>query len=201
MLEAERRGEINLTDEERRQYTKDRLAYETVNREMENDLSAQRNSEKYSTAKTEVENRLYQNQLDYMKKSGAVREAVQLNKPEEEIKQLQEIADEALRTQQNTSGELMVFDSINITNPEVLEAMGNAGEKAVDGLIAEHLPGADKIYDLKGQALEDALKPQNLFAEKSPFRMAGGPEQVPEVEINKEKVEEKEQPESGLNIG
>ena len=199
MLEAERRGEITLTDEERRQYTKDRLAYETINRDMENDLSAQKSSEKYATAFTAASSRTEQLNNKWVKDVKAVSTAERDNKPKEEVQRLQEIANRTKAELGRATGDVMLFDAMNVDNPEALEALGAHGEKAIDGLIAKHLPGADKIYELKGQALEDALKPDNLFAEKSPYRQAAAPEKAPEPEIKTEKVEEKKQPEPGLN--
>ncbi len=115
----------------------------------------------------EAAGKRYQGQINYKTAQNALFKAQQENKSAEEIKQLQETTDLAKKECDVAGGEVLLFDSLNLKNPE---------------------------------ALEDALNPKNLFAEKSPFRTAAQPEQAPAAAVNQEKIEEKKQPEAALNV-
>ena len=60
----------------------------------------------------------------------------------------------------------------------------------MDRLTKKYLPGKDKLQNLQGKDLQDALKPDKLFGEKSPYRKAPVTEARREQTINKAPVTE-----------
>ncbi len=86
--------------------------------------------------------------------------------------------------------ETSIFRAKQIGVPKAFERVGERGLKEADRLTKKYLPGKDKLQNLQGKDLQDALKPDNLFGEKSPYRKAPVTEARREQTINKAPVTE-----------
>ena len=81
----------------------------------------------------------------------------------------------------------------NIRAPQAIVLMG-ANDKTVGAMVNDRLPNRDKLYELSGEELVNALEPKNLLGPKSPYTQKPKPEkQAPEKAVEKtaEQVKDK----------
>ena len=198
MLRAERMGVTTLTDEERKGYIRDRLAFETVNRVAESYYNRVRNSKKYKEGETQLGQQLYEAGVNLEK----VAKRLQTTKYADNEDLLANKKDpeyiEAEHKKDLIQNELCLYEQKNLGVPDVDGMLGSMGQKYLDAEIANQLPNYEKLYSLKGEELEKALESKTLFAKDSPYAREKEPEKNgPEKEEPKKEELEKEGPQQG----
>ena len=167
MLHAESLGLCKLTPEEKRGYIDDRLAFETVQENTADDISFQTNSEAYQTKSAELG----------MK---AMMSAAPKFNP----------TNEQLAASNRANAAFARFEDDTVHAPEAVVMMGANG-KTVGTMVESRLPNRDKLYELSGEELENALDAKNLLAKDSPYAQKPEPEkQAPEKQKTAEKTVE-----------
>lgn len=194
-LRAADSGEIQLSDQERRECINTRLAFEVLNQEIAGELAEQDRSEKAAELSAElaqesmVHHTEYRSRLQEIQKlsdGGSIDEAERLRRVAEAKGNLEE------KLEQSVS--LSVPKRVAaLGQPEIFRILGTEdADKTIESMVDYHLPGRDKLYDLKGPELENALDSKNLFADKSPYRVPEAPEKGPEPAPRMEKQPEKQ---------
>ena len=199
-LRAADAGEIPLSDQERRECINARLAFEVLNQEIAGELAEQERTEtaakldKEMAEEAAAHNEEYRHKLQEIRKQsdeGAIDDKERLRRTKE--------AKESLDDKLEQTVSLAVPKRVAaLGQPEIFRILGTENaEKTLQSMVDRHLPGKEKLYDLKGPALENALDSRNLFADKSPYRVPEapdkGPAPVPQVEKQPEKQPEKQQ--------
>ena len=170
MLHAESVGAAQLTDRERQGYIKDRLAFETVQYTSRLNIAAQTKSQEYTDGEKQAEKSL-QDALDLETQVGKQRDAaIMANKDPAEIQRLKDEFQTVFNERMRRFQGLDMYKATHIQAPKTVGVLGENGDNAVKDLMATHLSGAEKLSQLKGKKLEEALKGETLFAEDSPYR-------------------------------
>lgn len=194
-LRAADSGEIQLSDQERRECINTRLAFEVLNQEIAGELAEQDRSEKAAELSAElaqesmIHHTEYRSQLQEIQKlsdGGSIDETERLRRVAEAKGNLEE------KLEQSVS--LSVPKRVAaLGQPEIFRILGTEdADKTIESMVDYHLPGRDKLYELKGPELENALDSKNLFADKSPYRVPKAPEKGPEPAPRMEKQPEKQ---------
>ena len=161
MLKAESLGICKLSKEQRKEYIDDRLAFETVRENTANDIYLQEHGE------------IYQAGMD------------QLNKKFVEATMSGDIAQ---KNHAEAATQMYTEDTIHA--PQAVVMMGK-NDKTVGAMVESRLPNRDKLYELSGEELVNALEPKNLLAENSPYTQKPEPtKQEPEKQKTVEKTVE-----------
>ena len=161
MLHAESLGLCKLTPEERKGYIDDRLAFETVQENTANDIYTQEHDKKYLAEEEQL--------------SVKVKEAVMSG----DFVQVKHAEVDAQRHKED-----------HIRAPEAYVMMGK-NEKTLNAMVESRLPNRDKLYELSGEELENALDAKNLLAKDSPYTQNQEQEKkAPEMQKTAEKTVE-----------
>lgn len=179
ILHAEAMGVCNLDPAERQKYIDDRLAFEVVREDTQNDVNAQYKTKEFIAKQKEVTER-YSNAPPLPSKGAN----------EKQIRENNRIAAEFTR-----------FEDDTIRAPEAVILMGS-GELTPTMMVNNRLPGKNKLYSLSGEQLENALEEKTLLSEKSPYVQ----EQAENKTLTREKVinqthKEKDASQKGKVIG
>ena len=76
---------------------------------------------------------------------------------------------------------IAAYENTHMGTPDVFEMAGAFDlEKGLDKLVQLQLSGQDKLLDLRGEALLNALKPESLFAKDSPYAEPVGKREQPQ---------------------
>ena len=170
MLTAESLGLCKLSTEQRKGYIDDRLAFETVKENTANDIYMQERDETYLAEREQFSKKFVEAMM-----SGDV---TQKNRME-------------------AAAQMHTEDHIHA--PQAIVLMG--GGKLTPKMVVEsRVPNKDKLYELSGTELVNALEPKNLLAENSPYTQKQEPEkQTPEAQKTAEKTHA--QPNKDQSIG
>ena len=156
MLKAESLGLCTLTAEQRKGYIDDRLAFETLKEDTANDIYAQQHSQAYQAEEAEQNGKVAAATM-----SG---DPVQMNK---------------------ASAAYQRFVEDYTHAPETVVLMGS-GKLTPDKLVEARIPSKDKLYELSGAELENALEAKNLLSEKSPYtRQPEQQKEAPQKSVEK----------------
>ena len=170
MLKAESLGICKLSQEQRKEYIDDRLAFETVNENTGEDIYLQEHDKTYQDGVAE-----------------------RLLKHAEAMKS----GDTALKNRLEAAGQMYSEDHIRA--PKAFVMMG-ASDKTVGAMVDRRFPNRAKLYELSGEKLLNALDPEKLLAEESPYAQKQGPAKAaPEKQKTAEKTHT--QPNKGQSIG
>ena len=166
MLHAESVGAAQLTDQERQGYIKDRLAFETIQYSSQLSLTEQTTDPKYVEGFEPV----HQAYTQAVEEENRVAAKMSTNKNPAETEKLSKQYDEAYKERERCFRQEDFYKATHIQAPKTLGMLGKHGDKIVETLMQGFLPGTEKLNQLKGEALEEALEGNRLFAANSPYR-------------------------------
>ena len=161
---------VKLNEQERKDCIQSRLRFEVVNEKIRKQIQKKERSEEFKQGQQALDEKM----------GNVAKESA--------------MAGDNQKTMNNkiacVMAEMSVFRAKQIGVPKAFERVGERGLKEADRLTKKYLPGKDKLQNLQGKDLQDALKPAKLFGEKSPYREAPVTEARREQTINKAPVTE-----------
>ena len=144
---------MKLSGQERNECIQSRLRYEAVNKNIEDHIAQTEKKPEYEREINKINEKIVRVQMSPLKATDTL-----------------ERQRETERKIAPMTVELSVFQNTQIGVPEVFSMAGAHGEKVIDSLTETYLPSKDKLQNLQGKDLQDALDPKKLFADKSPYR-------------------------------
>ena len=198
MLHADTLGVVTLTDQQRQEYTRDRVNFETVAFASQNDIDTAHADKTYEKEKDELSFKYFEASAKEKACGNGYYNA--RNNGENTQQQYQEYL-QAHNKSLIAFQKMNIYDTLHIGPPETVKMVGAYGDKALDGLVDAHLPGAEKLASLKGEELEAALTGKKLFAKDSPYTQKPEPEkQAPEKQKTVEKAHAEPTKDQGVGL-
>ena len=200
-LKAAEKGEIDLTDEEKKACIDARLKYETLRQAIGLEVHKKENSEEYK----QEGRRFEQSQAPLQAEKVAHQKKKDMpNLTEQECRELGAEGAELERKGDGINNEHAVRAKKIVGIPEMYRKIGIAEAKgktdeALDKLVRENLPGCEALESLSLKDLNKALSPNVLFDKNSPYTKPpqaaeNMPQKQPEKTVKTEKDYQKEQP-------
>ena len=190
--EAEKEPE-KLSPEEKKACLEARLQYETVNMKLNLETQKWEKSEAHQKAEDEGMARL----MPHFVKESEINAEYRNNKisQEEFLRRREELRPK----KESATAYMQTKLTLSKGVPDVYEAIGKAEKKGNSGealnyLVEQNLPGHAALNDLSVKELNEAMKPEKLFAKDSPYMVA--PEK-PAEKNQPEKQAEKQQEMNG----
>ena len=201
LAEAEQ-GKRELTKEEKQACVEARLQYETLNTGLRLEVDKAESSPEYAEAVVDGMGPTTEAQKDRKKLNDEYFSDHKISQEEYEKRSA-----EVRKKEESATVYLATKMQLALGIPSKYRAIGqaeagNRSAEALNKLVESNLPGHAALDSLSIAELNEALKPENLFAKDSPYMVApekpaqaAEPKKQKEAEKEKEKEEEKEGPE------
>ena len=171
-----------LSEEERTDCIKSRLAFESVEKNLQDKTRELEKSDGFKKSEKAFEDNL-------------AKEIKKPNPPQEKneseaayIKRMQDLSNIRIN---DASLEHDVYRNTAMGLPEIYEMAGKYGEKTIQMLSEKYLPGQDKIMKLKGKELQETLSSEKMFDKGSPYSTPKQTEQVKQKTVERTRVQDK----------
>ena len=171
-----------LSDQERADCVKSRLRYEAANESLKQHIEQKDKDPEFLKRQEKLHEEMGKMNLPKasQKNPGETDEAF--------YKRVTEAQEKAAKMIQDATAKEAVMMQQRHGVPDVFIAAGSGGVKYIDKLSKALLPGQDKLMDLKGKELDNALKDPALFSGKSPYAQKETQKTEPTVQKEVTKV-------------
>ena len=191
-LKAHDAGEIQLSPEERRECIDARLTLAVADQQIMTEKTELAANPEAVGIQTKMGMELFAVTDDQTQQYKAIKKQVREGTltQEQAEKKRAEIKEENDAKMEAISMKYLPLKVKAEGQPQVLRLLGGPeGDRVLQGLVSHHFPGRDKLYELQGEALEQALDKSVLFGENSPYAIPKAPD-VPPVPVPKNEVKQ-----------